>query len=209
MQGLPFEIPQSLSSYITQFEIDPEKGISNLENHLKKRGMDAVGYFLLSWLHHLNGQNNQAIHYALKAKCYAPGSPFFEHLHYFLTHPDHFKAWKPFSPDSDTTDAPEPGDTSPQTLQLDRLIEQLNKAENKKITLQPEPDDKREEAEQPDLGENSIKVGDIASETLARIYEKQNKYDEALRTFEKLVQTRPHRSEYYRKEMERIRNLME
>ena len=207
MQGLPFEIPQSLSSYITQFEKDPEKGISNLENHLKKRGMDAVGYFLLSWLYYLNGQKSQAIHFALKAKCFAPGSPFFEHLHYFLTHPDHFQAWKPFSSDpagmGSQEEAVEP---ATQALQLDRLIEQLNEAETRKITIKPESDTD-EKLEEPDLGENSMKVGDIASETLARIYEKQNKYDEALRTFEKLLQTRPYRADYYHKQIERIRNV--
>ncbi|TVQ73574.1 MAG: hypothetical protein EA363_03010, partial [Balneolaceae bacterium] len=101
MQELPFEIPQTLSSYVAQFENDPEKGIANLEAFLKKRGMDAVGYFLLSWLYFNNDQKEEAVHYALKAKCCAPGSPFFEHLHYFMVHPDHFEAWKPFAPDAD------------------------------------------------------------------------------------------------------------
>ncbi len=283
MQELPFEIPQSLSSYVAQFENDPEKGIANLEAFLKKRGMDAVGYFLLSWLYFNNDQKEEAVHYALKAKCCAPGSPFFEHLHYFMVHPDHFEAWKPFAPDADdvdeTNDEPEAGAESepelepepdpgmepepevepeqeqesepepepelksrpesetelepevepgkesgkadvPETqtdsdkktgariasedpaLNLDNLIEELSDAEKKKITLAAEGNDDR------DLGEKSRNVGDIASETLAKIYEKQKKYSDALRTLNKLCETRPDKVAFYNEEILRIRSLM-
>ncbi|MDI6402993.1 hypothetical protein QLX67_13380, partial [Balneolaceae bacterium ANBcel3] len=87
MQGLPFEIPESLQPYISQFESDPESGIANLKAHIKKRGMDAVGFSLLAWLCQENGNQEDALKYALKAKVCAPGSPFIEYLHYFLIHP--------------------------------------------------------------------------------------------------------------------------
>ncbi len=272
MQELPFEIPQSLSSYVAQFENDPEKGIANLEAFLKKRGMDAVGYFLLSWLYFNNDQKEEAVHFALKAKCCAPGSPFFQHLHYFMVHPNHFDAWKPFAPDADETVAtgeepesgpeqelqpewepvvesgpeqelqpewepevepgtepelepePEPGmEPEPDAIEtqydadkkaedsvasedpafnLDNLIEELGDAEKKKITITAEGNDDR------DLGEKSKKVGDIASETLAKIYEKQKKYSDALRTLNKLCQTRPDKATFYNEEILRIRALM-
>ena len=320
MQELPFEIPQSLRSYVAQFENDPEKGIGNLESFLKKRGMDAVGYFLLSWLYINKGEKEQAVHYALKAKCFAPGSAFFQHLHYFIVHPDHFEAWKPFElelndsgesetetelelepepklepeqqlepetelepelePEQDHEPEPEPGhDFEPESgkekqpdwepeaepepepelepeiepepelepelerkpdqdqkagqelvqeqeqeqeeepeaesradaelesqeapaLQLDNLIEELSGAEKKKITLVSDGDDDR------DLGEKSRKVGDIASETLAKIYEKQKKYPDALRTLNNLCKTRPEKATFYNEEMLRVRALM-
>ncbi len=249
MQGLPFEIPQSLSTYLTQFENDPGRGIANLETFLKKRGMDAVGFFLLSWLYHKNDQKEEAMHYAFKAKCCAPGSPFFQHLHYFLMHPDQFKAWKPsvseseFEPEPEVEPIiepepelepepdvepepelePEPGSESrsePETasgdslieektsqetenaLNLDLMIEKLSYAENNRITIVPDPEDNR------NLGEKSEKVGDIASETLARIYEKQKKFSDALRTFNKLKQSRPHKADFYQQEIDRIRSEM-
>ncbi|MEX2363017.1 MAG: hypothetical protein WD597_05310, partial [Balneolaceae bacterium] len=60
MQQLPFNIPQSLSSYTEKFEDDPEKVIQKLKKHLRKRGPDAVGHFLLAWFHHLQQQKQLA-----------------------------------------------------------------------------------------------------------------------------------------------------
>ncbi len=204
MQGLPFEIPRSLSSYLTQFESDPEKGIANLEIHLKKRGMDAVGYFLLSWLYHKNNQQRQAIHYALKARCCAPGSPLFEHLHYFLVHPERFNAWKPFEVDIQEINGKQSAeDDTGHTLDLDHLIEQLSEAENKKIAISADQTDDR------NLSEKSEQVGDIASETLANIYEKQERYKEALNTLEMLRMVKPHKTDQYEEQIERIRGFMQ
>lgn len=203
MQGLPFEIPRSLSSYLTQFESDPDKGIANLENHLKKRGMDAVGFFLLSWLYHINNRQDEAIFYALKAKCCAPGSPLFEHLHYFLVHPARFDAWKPFSDELSPKEPDIPAIQSGYTLDLDQLIEQLSLAENKKITISPGKKDDR------NLGEKSERISDIASETLAKIYEKQERFQEAIRTLEKLQHIKPNKSDYYRKEINRLEDQLQ
>ncbi len=198
MQQLPFNIPRSLSSYITQFENEPDKGIANLENHLKKRGMDAVGFFLLSWLYYQNSQKDQAIHYALKARCCAPGSPLLEHLHYFLVHPRHFNAWKPFESDYSTSSENAASVPAGYTLDLDQLIEELSRAEDNKIVISPDKEDDR------NLGEKAEKVSDIASETLAKIYEKQERFEEAIRTLEILQQIKPNKSEHYKNEIRRL-----
>ena len=68
MAKLPFNIPQSLRSFNERFEKNPKTGITKLSKHLKKRGPDAVGHFLLAWFYHLDDQNSLAIKEALKAK---------------------------------------------------------------------------------------------------------------------------------------------
>ncbi len=207
MEELPFEIPPSLSSYITQFLSDPDAGIAGLEAHLKKRGMDAVGFFLLSWFCYNNEKKDQAIHYAFKAKCSAPGSPFLEHLHYYLVHPDHFDAWKPHTEGNaaslNAIDQQDSSDPAGYALNLDQLIEQLSRAENKKITISsgPEADHNPEET--------SERVDDVVSETLAKIYEKQEKFNEAIQTLEKLRQIKPGKASYYENEIRRLRAIID
>lgn len=202
MNGLPFKIPESLGSYLAQFESNPDKGIANLETYLGKRGMDAVGFFLLSWMYLKSNKHDEALNYALKAKCYAPGSPFFEHLHFFLVHPDKFQAWKPdrtdFIKGESSTDY-----QAAESLNLDHLIEKLNEAGDQKITIPSGNNDNR------DLSEKSRMTDDIASETLARIYEKQEKFDHALRTLDKLIKVRPRKAGYYNNEKIRIRERMQ
>lgn len=202
MHELPFDIPESLGSYLTQFNSDPDKGIANLEAYLKKRGMDAVGFFLLSWMCLKSNKQDEALNYALKAKCYAPGSPFFEHLHFFLSHPKRFQAWKPTGTDI-IQDESFSGYQAAESLNLDHLIEKLNEAGEKKISIPSGAIDDR------DLSEKSERTDDIASETLARIYEKQEKFDHALRTLDKLIQIRPRKAGYYNNEITRIRERME
>ena len=202
MQKLPFDIPDSLGSYLAQFESNPDKGIANLEAYLRKRGMDAVGFFLLSWMYLKSNRQDEALNYALKAKCYAPGSPFFEHLHFFLAHPDQFQAPKPTGTDIIQVESPT-GYQTAESLNLDQLIEKLNEAGDKKITIAAGTSDDR------NLSEKSGMTDDIASETLARIYEKQEKYDHALRTLDKLIQIRPHKADHFNNEKMRIRERME
>ncbi|MEX2602901.1 MAG: hypothetical protein WD361_01800, partial [Gracilimonas sp.] len=72
MQQLPFDIPKSLSSFVEKFNDNPEQVTQKLKRHLKKRGPDAVGHFLLAWFYHLQAKNNEAIQESLKAKTYAP-----------------------------------------------------------------------------------------------------------------------------------------
>lgn len=201
MKELPFDIPQSLNSYITQYRNNASQGIESLKAHLKKRGMDPVGFFLLSWFYHHNKQQNEAVFYALKAKCCAPGSPFFESLHYFLVHPDRFHAWMPGKNDKQKYDT-DLGDVDYEpVLDLDRLIKQLLEAEKKRITISMDGTD------DCNLGEKSERIDDIASETLAEIFEKQQKYSEAENTLKKLMAADPDKSEKYEKEIRRIRTL--
>ncbi len=202
MQGIPFDIPESLGSYVTQFRNDPGKGITNLETHLKKRGLDAVGYFLLAWMYHLNGQTELSLNHSMKAKCCAPGSPFFENLHYYMVHPRKFEAWQP--EEGTVTDYPveEPEDDTVYPLDLDQLIEDLSDAETKKITV--DTDTETVEKDDRDLGEKAKQVGDIASETLAMIYEKQKKYDEAIQTLKRLCQVKPGKKDHYLAEIARL-----
>lgn len=211
MPELPFDIPESLSSYMSQYQSDPEKAIYGLELHLKKRGMDAVGYLLLSWMHLRHGKTEKALEHAFKARAYAPGSPFLKHVHYFFSHPEGFDAWRPpgFSSEEPAKEA-EHTDASYQ-LDLDRLIEELSRVENKKISL---PKDENPDQAEAELKKTAIKVqesakaGDIASETLARIYEKQKRYQQAIETFQVLAQARQHKAEYYALEIERLEQLM-
>lgn len=135
MLQLPFDLPKSLVSYAEHFEEAPLKAISRLEHQLGKRGPDAVGYFLLAWFYHLRNRNEEAVEQALKAKIYAPGSPFLDKLHYYLVHPNTFDAWTPetsrtgYKKSSD--DSFEPG----PVLNLDALIEKLAEVEANRITL--------------------------------------------------------------------------
>ncbi len=83
MESLPFEIPQSLASYVEQYEAEPQSAMDRLDKQLHRRGSDAVGHFLMSWFHFNAGELDKAIAYALKAKTFAPGSPFLEYLTLF------------------------------------------------------------------------------------------------------------------------------
>ena len=95
MNRIPRKIPHSLRSYLEQYQKDPERAIERLEKHLKRRGPDAVGHYLLAWLYHLKGDRKKAVENAWRAKIFAPGSPAMERLHYYMAHPDHFDAWTP------------------------------------------------------------------------------------------------------------------
>lgn len=211
MPELPFDIPESLSSYMSQYHSDPEKAIHGLEHHLKKRGMDAVGYLLLSWMHMGNGKTDKALEHAFKARAYAPGSPFLKYIHYFLSHPGGFDAWRPpgFLADESAKETEQGG--SSYLLDLDRLIEELSRVENKKISLPKDQSPEEADAELQKTAaraESTTKVADIASETLARIYEKQKRYQQAIETFQILAQTRQHKAEEYASEIARLQELM-
>lgn len=204
MLQIPFDIPQSLDTYTNLFEDDPDKAITKLETHLKKRGLDAVGYFLLAWLYHLNGENDKAIDQALKAKTYAPGSPLMENLHYFLVHPDAFDAWVPAKSYRDEEDVISYTGSSHYVLDLDELIAKLSKVEAKKI--KPPTGKEKQDA---DLSEESEKVDDIVSETLANIHERQGRLKVAIDTFEKLKIKNNHKSDYYDEQISRLNKKLD
>lgn len=205
MPQLPFKIPKSLASYAEHFDQEPIQATKRLKKQLKKRGPDAVGHFLLAWFYHLEGMDDQAVDEALKARIFAPGSPFFEKLHYYLSHPNTFEAWTPDSEkvsskkDSQSIDEPGP------VLNLDSLIQKLASVESKRIR----PDEKEEKKEKTDQSVSADDVDDIVTKTLARIHEKQGKIDDAIRTYERLKELKPNNREEYQDEIIRLKALQE
>ncbi len=202
MPQLPFTIPKSLASYAEHFDKEPIEATKRLKKQLKKRGPDAVGHFLLAWFYHLEDMDEQAIEEAHKARIFAPGSPFFEKLHYYLSHPNTFEAWTPEAPSTSSkknSSIDEPG----PVLNLDSLIQKLSSVESKPI--RPDKEEKSEEdIDQAISGDN---VDDIVSETLANIHERQGKLNAAMRTFERLKSINPTKKEYYREEIARLKAL--
>jgi len=196
----PFEIPESYQSYLTKFESDPEEAISRLTTHIEKRSTGAVGYFFLAWLLLKNNQKQEALDAALQAKMRAPGSDFFERLHYFVSHPSAFDAWQPAATKKYIQKESE-GETSHPIKDLDSLIHKLSDAENKRIKL------KESEQEDQDLSENSSDVDDIVTETLAVIHEKQKNYLAAIATYKKLIKSHPKRTDHYNKEINRLQKI--
>ncbi|MEX2585521.1 MAG: hypothetical protein WD315_03945 [Balneolaceae bacterium] len=191
-KNLSSHIPQSLNSYLELFQQEPEKAISRLKAHLDKRGPDAVGHYLLSWFHHLQGDSKKAVQAAWAAKIFAPGSPAMEKLHYFMAHPDSFRAWSPTEVAGIRQAKPAQMATHPIS-DLDALIEKLSTVESKRIDFNPDKADER------NLAEQASRVDDIATETLAQIHEKQGHLELAISTYQKLIDTRPDKAESFRK----------
>lgn len=205
MPQLPFDIPKSLSSYAEHFDDDPIKATTRLKKQLKKRGPDAVGHFLLAWFYHLKGMDEQAVDEALKARIFAPGSPFFQKLHYYLSHPKAFEAWTPerdasTQKRSSTSLSEEAG----PVLDLDSLIERLSEVESERIKAEKplEPSDDNETL-------SSDNVDDIVSETLAEIHEKQGKLDAAINTYQRLKKINKENKQRYSDEITRLEKLKE
>ena len=204
MPQLPFELPKSLVSYADSFDQNPSKAIGRLEKQLGKRGPDAVGYFLLAWLYHLQDRKEEAVEQALKAKICAPGSPFFEKLHYYLVHPNSFDAWTPDSEQkglgkSQSSDTENGG----PVLNLDALIEKLADVESDRITLS------KDQAAKSIFSADSDDADDLASDTLAGIHETQGKTEAAIRTYERLKKLKEHKKEYYEEKIAELRELQE
>ncbi len=196
----PYEIPESYKSYLAKFEKNPAEAISRLEGHIEKRNTGAVGYFFLAWLLLKNDQKQEALNAALQAKIRAPGSNFFEKLHYFISHPQTFDAWQP-NPQKKYPQKERENEISRPIQNLDSLINKLSKAENKRIKL------KESEQKDHDLSEKSSEVDDIVTETLAIIHEKQKNYIAAITTYKKLIKSHPKKSDHYNKEIERLKKL--
>ncbi|MTI89234.1 MAG: hypothetical protein FH748_14865 [Balneolaceae bacterium] len=202
MQELPFNIPKSLSSYVEKFDDDPDKVIGKLKKHLRKRGPDAVGHFLLSWFYHHQGENSQSVREALKAKTYAPGSPLMEHLHYFLVHPEQFEAAIPARSVSSTTKPLKRGSRTSPLLNLDKLIALLEEAESQRITIPADEDD----TDKRDLGKQAEEVDDVVSETLAKIHARQGRKKEAQKMYEKLKEIKPDKTGYFDEQIQKLEN---
>lgn len=201
MSQLPFKLPKSLVSYAEHFEQHPLKAINRLERQLNKRGPDAVGYFLLAWFYHLQNRNEDAIRQALKAKICAPGSPFFEKLHYYLVHPESFDAWTPESARFGRSKSTGSDTETGPVLNLDALIEKLADVESDRITLEPG------KSKKTSLPSGSGETDDIASDTLAGIHETQGKMEAAIRTYTRLKKLNKHKEEFYDEKISELKEL--
>ncbi|HLR32852.1 MAG TPA: hypothetical protein VK074_10195 [Fodinibius sp.] len=204
MLKLPFNISRSLSSYVEHFEEDPEKATHRLKEQLENRGPDAVGYFLLAWFYHLRDMREKAVEEALRARIFAPGSTFFKRLHYYLSHPDQFEAWTsdPVEPRS------RPSTSAPiqrgPVLDLDSLIQRLSDVNTHRI--QPDKAYSGEmETGKKNPGHNDL--GNIVSETLAKIHEKQGKIDTAIRSYQQLKRIKKEKREYFNQQINRLQDI--
>ncbi len=200
MNAIPDHIPRSLRSYLDQYQGEPEKAITRLENHLEKRGPDAVGFYLLSWLYHHNNMPDKAVKAAWRAKIFAPGSPAMEKLHYYLSHPQKFDAWKPIEPSGNSSSAPKSRTRDHTIANLDNLIEKLSAVESSRIEFDPDA----EEGE--DLGKDSSQVDDIVTETLAKIHIRQGNVKDAIAVYRRLQELYPDRKERYEEEIRKLDN---
>lgn len=205
MAELPFEIPESLASYAEHFENDPVKATKRLEKQLQKRDPDAVGHFLLAWFYYQRGRREQAVDEALKAKIFAPGSPFFEKLHYYYSHPRAFDAWTPKPSASPDKQKDPPAQHGP-VLNLDNLIQKLSAVESERITPNGDankslPDDEK------DIPSKSI--NNLASETLAAIHAKQGKLDTAIDMYKRLKKVNTDKKEQYKKKISQLEKQRE
>lgn len=201
MKIVPFEIPESLKSYLVTFESDPEKGISTLEKYITKRRHDPVGFMLLALLLKHQGKTIEAKSAAVQAKSLAPGSTLLDNLHYFLSHPDGFNAWVP---DESNRIASVHGSRSSRTdisMDLDVLISRLTRANSKRIKIASRSGDN-------DNTEDTSVVDTLATPTLAHIYEQQGKYAEAVKVYQKLKLIRPEKADVFQKEIDRLQELV-
>ncbi|MCC5927556.1 MAG: hypothetical protein JJU41_13470 [Bacteroidetes bacterium] len=201
MAEIPFEIPASLNSYVKTFEESPAKGISNLEQYLAKRRNDAVGFFLLAILYAFNEEMPKALKAASKARALAPGSHLLENLHYFLRHPDGFKAWVPEPQLPGVSSRQQSQSASTLSVDLDMLISRLSRAGSKRISIT-----KANESES--RGDDNHVTDQLATPTLAGIYESQHKLAEAIKVYERLMDLRPKYKAIYEDEIKRIKQLM-
>lgn len=203
MPQLPFKIPKSLASYAEHFDKEPIEATKRLKKQLKKRGPDAVGHFLLAWFYHLEDMDEQAVEEALKARIFAPGSPFFEKLHYYLSHPNTFEAWTPDSEAESSHKNRAPVEEPGPVLNLDSLIQELSSVESKRIR----PDQKEDSKDKKENKTSADNVDDIVSKTLAQIHERQGKLDAAIHTYERLKELKPNKKEEYQDEISRLKGL--
>lgn len=199
MKSFPFNLPESLQSHLDLFERDQDKAIYMLERHLTRRGYDAVGYFLLGWFYLMQDKHDEALRCAVKARTYAPGSPFFMHLPYYFQHPALFDAWLPENynqPAAVTSMAYQRDDLSNAFfVDIDSLINRLSQRK-RGGAIRPEEDNSEAEREaaaavkgkkKKDKKNAPPKYGTkVATRTLALIYEQHEEYQKAIEVYELL-----------------------
>lgn len=181
----PLALPPSLADYPEAFDKNANKTILRLRNHLKKRGTDPLGYFLLAFFYLKAGEQTKALRYANAARNFAFGSSsLFYAPHFILTgcfpDPELMKRH-----DSPIEEIRQRGFGH---FDLDQLIAQLSEKEQARIKMGDLDDEKR------DLAQESEQIDDIISETLAQILVNQEKWNEAASMYEQLAKAQPKQS---------------
>ena len=83
---------------------------------------------------------------------------------------------------------------------LDTLISRLTRANQKRIKI-------GDESAETKFLDNTSEVEQLATPTLALIYEKQKKYDEAIRMYKQLMLNRPNEAERFQIQIDRLEKL--
>ncbi len=199
MIKFPFILPESLAGYVEAFERNETKSIDSLKKHLKRRGPDAVGYFLLSWLCDQIEDIENRNYYANKAKCCAPGSLFFESLPYFYEHPDEFDAW---TPQKTTQKEAIPKSSFDEFyVDIDSLVDRLETINQPTKSTGVQEQIKKI----PETDPNSY----IATPTLALIYTKQKHYHKAIDVYKKLAAKNTTKKDTYIKKIKKLEDLID
>lgn len=193
MKSFPFDLPDSLKSHLELFEKDQDKAIYMLQRHLTRRGYDAVGYFLLGWFYLMQEKRDEALECAVKARSYAPGSPFFMYLPYYFQHPALFDAWLPEQHGTPASIAYQQQNSSDSFfVDIDSLISRLSRRPGHR------PAGSEEAQADPALSSSGSseqskptpvqRPGRRPTRTLALIYEQQEEYGKAIETYRQLRQ---------------------
>lgn len=199
MNNFPFDLPDSLKSHLELFQKNQDKAIYMLERHLTRRGNDAVGYFLLGWFYLMQEKKEQALQCAVKARSYAPGSPFFMHLPYYFQHPALFDAWLPQSYNNPAA-APSlayrrENPSSSFFVDIDSLISRLSRRQRtasgadskyEKTARIPGPSPQSARATATDDAPHFPRRKHMGTRTLALIYEQQKEYQKAIGVYKQL-----------------------
>jgi hypothetical protein len=186
---------------------------------IKRRGYDAVGCLLMSWLYRQCGDKDKGYEYARLAKAAGSGSRIMDFAPYLIQHEKAFDAWLP--------EQAYAGELSAffvdRTLNLDDLIEKLSLAESTRITLNdpvnpvpPEglsidtdsspkgPGTTNDELTQESARDEVNLIDEINTETMARIFELQGNYAKAIDILERLKQKDPERASYFQEKIDQL-----
>lgn len=220
MNRFPFELPHSLKSHLELFEKDQDKAIYMLERHLTRRGYDAVGYCLLGWFYLMQKKRAKALECAVKARSFAPGSPFFMHLPYYFEHPSLFDAWLP-KEFNNSAAIPSLAYNRPEVsgsffLDIDSLIIRLSRRQQAyanntppRTPVQKKAAQKQQKQGDEDAADRKHYGSRAASRTLARIYEQQEYYEKAIEVFMRLSENSKDKDErqQFEQEINRLKKL--
>lgn len=214
MKSFPFDLPNSLKSHLELFEKNQDKAIYMLQRHLTRRGYDAVGYFLLGWFYLMQEKRDQALECAVKARSYAPGSPFFMYLPYYFQHPALFDAWLP---EQHSTPAAVPSiayqrqnSSDSFFVDIDSLISRLSRRPGHRPADSEAPQDDPAPAASIGVGRSKSVSQERSiprpTRTLALIYEQQEEYGKAIETYRQLREGSgdPHEQARYQDEIDRL-----